>query len=254
MSTAEEFDIQPGTTPAPGHFRITIDPQGPYLVYGSPPLSQQFFVENSLGEMWYYQPGESYSTHGEPTALCRCGTSRGAPYCDGSHLSCNWDPQLTASGRPLLQDAETLEGPGIVLTDNEEYCAFARFCDAKGQIWRLVDKTDNAHAREWVIREANRCPAGRLSAWDKDSGEPFEPRYEPGLALVEDPSYGCSGPLWVRGGIPVSRTGDGFTYEVRNRVTLCRCGQSSNKPYCDGTHASMKWRDGLNETPLGEKY
>ena len=33
-----------------------------------------------------------------------------------------------------------------------------------------------------------------------------------------------------------------FDYEVRNRMTLCRCGESQNKPLCDGTHASMKFK------------
>jgi CDGSH-type Zn-finger protein len=36
---------------------------------------------------------------------------------------------------------------------------------------------------------------------------------------------------------------DGFRYEIRNRVTLCRCGASKNKPFCDGTHAAIKFRD-----------
>ena len=31
---------------------------------------------------------------------------------------------------------------------------------------------------------------------------------------------------------------DGKNYEVRNRVTLCRCGRSNNKPFCDGSHAA----------------
>ncbi len=249
-----EPDVQQGTTPAPAKFRIKIDPQGPYMVYGSPPLDQQFFVPNNMGEIWYYQPGDSYPTDREPTALCRCGRSRNLPYCDGSHMACDWDPRLTAPRKPLLDDAEEMDGPGLTLTDNEDYCAFARFCDAKGRIWRLVDRTDNDHAREWVIRMANRCPAGRLSAWDRESGEPFEPRYDPSLALVQDPEIGCSGPLWVRGGIAIEDGNDGYVYEIRNRVTLCRCGQSSNKPFCDGTHASMKYRDGLNWEPTGEKY
>jgi CDGSH-type Zn-finger protein len=38
-------------------------------------------------------------------------------------------------------------------------------------------------------------------------------------------------------------SGDGAAYETRNRVTLCRCGQSSNKPFCDGTHASVGFKD-----------
>jgi CDGSH-type Zn-finger protein len=36
---------------------------------------------------------------------------------------------------------------------------------------------------------------------------------------------------------------DGFAYEVRNRVTLCRCGASRNKPFCDGSHASIGFSD-----------
>jgi CDGSH-type Zn-finger protein len=44
-----------------------------------------------------------------------------------------------------------------------------------------------------------------------------------------------SGPIWVRGGISVY-SGQGMLYEVRNRVTLCRCGKSTNKPFCDSSH------------------
>jgi CDGSH-type Zn-finger protein len=54
---------------------------------------------------------------------------------------------------------------------------------------------------------------------------------------------GLSGPLWVRGGIPVESGHDGRVYESRSRVTLCRCGRSQNKPFCDGTHAAIGFRD-----------
>ena len=60
--------------------------------------------------------------------------------------------------------------------------------------------------------------------------------------LVEDPQKKCSGPIWLRGGIPVV-SADGFAYEVRNRITLCRCGASWNKPFCDGTHAKIEFRE-----------
>jgi CDGSH-type Zn-finger protein len=49
------------------------------------------------------------------------------------------------------------------------------------------------------------------------------------------------GPLSVLGGIPVE-TVDGFTYEVRNRQLLCRCGASANKPFCDGSHQRVKFK------------
>jgi CDGSH-type Zn-finger protein len=50
--------------------------------------------------------------------------------------------------------------------------------------------------------------------------------------------------LWVRGGIRVEAA-DGTSYEVRNRVTLCRCGASQNKEFCDGKRASIGLTDGL---------
>ena len=148
-------------------------------------------------------------------------------------MRADWDPSLTASEEPLLDGAERYEGPEVALTDNRAYCAFARFCDAKGQVWNLVSM-EGKQARDLTVREADHCPAGRLSAWTGGQ-EPHEPHFEPSLGLIEDPQQGSSGPLWVRGGIPFSRE-DGFTYEVRNRVTLCRCGRSSNKPFCDGSH------------------
>ena len=40
---------------------------------------------------------------------------------------------------------------------------------------------------------------------------------------------------------------DGFEYERRNRQTLCRCGQSENKPFCNGAHAAVKFQDGQAE-------
>jgi len=39
----------------------------------------------------------------------------------------------------------------------------------------------------------------------------------------------------VRGKIPI-QSADGKIYEKRNRITLCRCGESLNKPFCDSSH------------------
>jgi hypothetical protein len=71
--------------------------------------------------------------------------------------------------------------------------------------------------------------------------EAIEPRLPISIGLVDDPSEECSGPLWLRGGIPVV-SADGTPYEVRNRQTLCRCGGSANKPFCDGTHITIKFK------------
>jgi hypothetical protein len=90
-------------------------------------------------------------------------------------------------------------------------------------------------AKRIAIEEARDCPSGRLVVWDKKTDKPVEPEFERSVGLVEDPQVGVSGPIWVRGGIP-AESADGKTYEIRNRVTLCRCGKSSNKPFCDSSH------------------
>ena len=91
------------------------------------------------------------------------------------------------------------------------------------------------------LRQVNDCPSGRLVAWDKATRTPIEREWPVSIGLIEDPAEDCSGPIWLRGGITLIAA-DGFTYETRNRVTLCRCGQSQNKPFCDGTHAAIKFR------------
>ncbi len=47
-----------------------------------------------------------------------------------------------------------------------------------------------------------------------------------------------NGPLWVEGDNIVLSDQDGSTYKLAGRtlIKLCRCGQSANKPFCDGSH------------------
>jgi hypothetical protein len=109
-------------------------------------------------------------------------------------------------------------------------------------VWNEVARTDDQTTRARFLRQVHHCPAGRLVAWDNATGQPLEPALPVSIGLVEDPPEKCSGPIWLRGGIPVV-SADGFSYEVRNRVTLCRCGASKNKPFCDGTHAAIGFND-----------
>ena len=153
-----------------------------------------------------------------------------------------FDGTETASRKPYLEQANLIDGPVLQLTDAESLCAFARFCDPNGQVWAQAARTDDPTVRENFVRQVNACPSGRLVAWDKATGKAVEEELPISIGLVEDPQEQCSGPLWLRGGIAVVAS-DGFEYEVRNRVTLCRCGASNNKPFCDGSHASIKFED-----------
>ena len=219
--------------------RVTRD--GPYLVSDNVPLAKVTIGANQEGESVRYDWGKLYPEQRQ-YYLCRCGHSASKPYCDGTHAKIGFDGTETASRKPYREQAKLIEGPVLSLTDASSLCAFARFCDPNGQVWRLVEETDRAKAKQDFVRQTCDCPSGRLVAWDNETGEPIEPKLEPSLGLIEDPVEQCSGPIWARGGIQVIAT-DGFHYEIRNRVTLCRCGASKNKPFCDGTHAAIKFRD-----------
>jgi hypothetical protein len=148
-------------------------------------------------------------------------------------------------GKPVTEQAQVLEGPSMQLADAEVLCAFARFCDPNGQVWNEVKDTNDPKVRVQFLQQVGNCPSGRLIAVDKHDGESIEPKLPHSIGLVEDPAQKCSGPLWVRGGIALVGA-DGQAYEVRNRMTLCRCGKSENQPFCNGAHAAdPKFRDGL---------
>ncbi|MDO5571933.1 MAG: CDGSH iron-sulfur domain-containing protein [Bacteroidales bacterium] len=238
-----------GSVAAPSTFYIKITADGPYLVYGNPPIDQEIIIPNEDGNSWLYQKGEHFQpVNPEHIALCRCGCSKHQPFCDGSHKTASWSPEETASFDPILQGSQWYEGEELVLSDNEKYCAYARFCDACGRVWNIVGK-QGEEAKKIFFHETGHCPSGRLIGWDKETGKAFEPKFDPSIGLIEDPQIKVSGPIWVKGGIRIE-SADGKSYEIRNRVTLCRCGQSSNKPFCDGTHASIHWQDRL---PLEER-
>jgi len=224
---------------------ITID--GPYLVSGAMPLANQHIVTNAQGESVSWRESKAVAAPGaESYALCRCGQSGTKPFCDGAHQRVGFDGTETASREPYVQQAEHIEGPTLVLDDAKALCAFARFCDLNGQVWNLVLESDQPAAARLVAQQAGDCPGGRLRARQgrqaQEGNFAVEPHFEPSIGLVQDTAKGVSGPLWVRGGIEVLG-GDGRAYEIRNRLALCRCGASGNKPFCDGSHVSSGFND-----------
>ncbi|MDR2098459.1 MAG: CDGSH iron-sulfur domain-containing protein [Rickettsiales bacterium] len=218
---------------------IKVTKDGPYLAFGISKVVEKIILADGAGISVKYGDGKTFEIKSDPAALCRCGKSASAPFCDGSHETSGFSGTETASFDPILAGAEAIKGPNLTLADNQNYCAFARFCDAKGRIWNLV-QAGTPEADKQALKEARLCPAGRLVMLDRQ-GKVIEERYPESIGVIEDEGMKISGPLWIRGGIRVE-SADGKSYEVRPKQTLCRCGFSDNKPFCNGAHAAARWK------------
>ena len=170
-------------------------------------------------------------------SLCRCGHSHNKPFCDGTHAKIGFEAEDVADESTYPERARPLESTGIAVSDDRGLCAHAGFCtNQTTSVWKEVHSSEDGLVRKAIIDSIESCPSGALVyALDSDSA-PNEPRFPVEIAVVDD------GPYWLTGGIPVE-TSAGVHLEVRNRVTLCRCGASTNKPLCDGTHRDIGFAD-----------
>jgi CDGSH-type Zn-finger protein/uncharacterized Fe-S cluster protein YjdI len=148
-------------------------------------------------------------------------------------------------------DIETVEGWDLFLHFEAKKCIHARHCvlgapavfkaNTQGE-WLLP----NLMATEQLISVAHLCPSGAITFTRKDGGTDEQPPQVNTIRLREDGPYAFSASL----------TTDGK--KMGNRATLCRCGASKNKPFCDNSHKDVQFRaTGEPETktsdPLSER-
>jgi len=207
--------------------KIKVSKNGPYLVTDLP-INEDIVEYDQEGVPLKTVSGKQISN--KDCALCRCGHSKNKPFCDGTHATINFDGTENPEAKEEYDNqVEVLEGPELILKDAQHLCVGAGFCHRAGGVWSLIQNSDDPDAKKTAIEEACCCPSGRLVACDKKTGKAIEPKFDPSIGISE------VGPLAVKGGVMIE-SADGSTYPIRNRVTLCRCGKSKNKPYCDGSH------------------
>ena len=216
--------------------KITVRPHGPYLVRGSIPLVRKSQVETEYGEPYDWKQ-EAVLETAETYRLCRCGQSQAKPFCDGSHTLVHFDGEETADTEDISTREKVFEGEGIVLKDDHSFCVHAGFCGTRlTNVWAMMQESGDPDMKAKIIAMVELCPSGTLTYAPDENSEKIEQDLPREVGVIAD------GPLWVSGGITVERR-DGKPIEVRNRVTLCRCGQSANKPFCDGEHKEAGFKD-----------
>ena len=216
------------------NMKIAITKNGPYIVDAGVPVKEVNSLANKDGAVLAYEEKKDLSDAKANTYLCRCGHSANKPFCDGHHAKIGFDGTETNDRKSYDHGAELLQGKVYDALDKPELCAAARFCDVGAGFWNALHSMDEAD-KKYVEHVACTCPSGRLTLVDKHTGQKMEPELEKEIYLVNDVPAGHLGPIYAKGGIQVTGA-DGFAYEVRNRVTLCRCGESRNLPFCDASH------------------
>lgn len=216
---------------------VQVSPDGPYVISGTgATIRDAVIATNEQGVSVRYQLGNKVDLV-DGTRLCRCGHSKTKPYCDGSHETVKVNLTETAATDPYSPNPDVIPGPELTLRDDESLCAYARFCDAGERVWTEVTLDGTSHT-ELVEHIARSCPGGRLLISDSESGEALTSTQDRGIYAIEDPKLGVHGPLMLAGSVQLT-SAHKTTYEVRASQALCRCGRSSNKPFCDGSHAAQ---------------
>ncbi|MEI2778770.1 MAG: CDGSH iron-sulfur domain-containing protein [Tetrasphaera sp.] len=220
---------------------IEVSTNGPYAVHGLDLIRLRLHpAADPQEQAWVERESVDVAEQADESGtywLCRCGHSANKPFCDGSHKRVGFDGTETAPRTSHRESAKVMEGSGVVVRDVRPLCEHAGFCTLPGtNVWAMVTSDDPEVLAAMRVM-IDHCPSGALTrAEDVNSTNDSEPVLPRRVAVVDD------GPYLVTGGVSISGA-DGQPHESRNRMTLCRCGASASKPFCDGSHAKVDFHD-----------
>ena len=170
--------------------------------------------------------------------LCRCGASERKPFCDGSHVGIGFSS--ARKWRPGAGSMVDHIGARIIIHDNRALCAHVEYCVT--DLPNVFDRSkrpwvnpDGASVEE-IIALCRKCPSGALScSVDGVLYRDYDDR-PPTVIATSD------GPYFIQGGVEVvdEPFSEGYSKE---HCTLCRCGESRNKPLCEGRHWDVGFTD-----------
>lgn len=197
----------------PDEVRITISENGPYK------------VENASSMHYCGQPVE---LDGGPKWICRCGQSANPPFCDGTHNKVGFDGSNQAR---RTKEVEVWEGRTLRTRFNPNTCMHVFKCQPLAELREREVAGDDAAAEE-IMRVVRTCPSGALSYETKTAEEPTVALFGPEIDIIEGGEVRVQTAFTID--VPLNE------HQQPERATLCRCGLSRNKPWCDGRHKARK--------------
>ena len=119
-------------------------------------------------------------------------------------------------------------------------------CIHSAECIKRLPRVYNPNGRPWIKPEnasieelkaqINACPSGALSYYMKNEEKASTESTTTKIEVT------ANGPLLVHGDLIVKGK-DGSEISKSQITAFCRCGASSNKPYCDGTHKKIDFKD-----------
>ena len=176
-------------------------------------------------------------------ALCRCGGSNNKPFCDGTHSSLGFSSEN--KNPPQAKDRrKDYAGKNITVHDNRGICSHSAECLRNLEsVFRLGERpwiNPDGATVESIIETVRKCPSGALS-YSVDGIEHIDQEGRMPLVTVQK-----NGPYRVEGGVELVGISSWAEGASREHYTLCRCGASNSKPFCDGTHLQIRFKDDKN--------
>lgn len=102
----------------------------------------------------------------------------------------------------------------------------------KEKPWITIENASTQELKDQIAK----CPSGALSYYMNGEED------EEAVALKTKVEVMENGPLLVYGTLEV-KDKEGNTSQRNKTTAFCRCGASANKPYCDGSHVKVDFRD-----------
>lgn len=106
--------------------------------------------------------------------------------------------------------------------------------DPKARPWINIEGATT----DELVAQVKKCPSGALSTYMNAEGKTAGADEVTSEQIVE---IVPNGPLMVYGNLTVKHP-DGSKDQKNKMAAFCRCGSSSNKPYCDGTHKKIDFK------------
>lgn len=139
---------------------------------------------------------------------------------------------------------KTYKGPDFEVLWQPDVCIHSTVC------WKNLRPVFDPFRKPWIIlengeKEAIRnqvkaCPSGALQ-WIETPSEANQAPVSSSSTDLVHIEQAPGGPLLVKGEFLLVHP-DGRREMKTNATALCRCGGSSNKPFCDGTHSKISFK------------